>query len=291
MRTARWIPGITLVLLVPAYLYLLTTVAQLHKQLPKSDDVSILLPAPLLKISSLDYDGLAADALFFKALVFYGSSFDGNKRRELKEWEYDWLHKALSISTDLDPYFLDPYFLANATLAWEANRVQDANALLTKGSQFRTWDYWLPYLIGFNHYYFLDDNIKGAEFLMEASKKPGADPFFGFLATRFSYNSNRTENAITFIEGVLNTTKDETMRRDYKLRLEALKNIKYLEQGVSKYKAKLGKLPSNISQLFNEKIIDSIPTDPYGGSFYLRADGSVKTSSDLREKPTATKLP
>lgn len=282
MRITRFTPVIVLILMVPVYLYLLTTTAHLYKQLPKGDDVSILLPAPLLKVSSLDYDGLAADALFFKALTFYGSSFDGNKRRELKEWEYDWLHKALSISTDLDPYFLDPYFLANATLAWEANRVNDANALLTKGSQFRTWDYWLPFLIGFNHYYFLDDDAKAAEFLMEASKKPGADPFFGFFAARLAYNSNRTENAITFIEGILSTTKDQTMRKDYEIRLKTLKAILFLERAVASFKAKYGSLPHSISQLLEEKIIDRLPVDPYGGTFYLQADGTVKTTSNLR---------
>lgn len=282
MKLGRILPFLFLIVLIPAYFSILFAVSSMNKRLPMAEEVNVVLPSPVLKITSLEYDGLVSDALYLKSLVFYGSTWVGKNQRKVKEWEYDWLYNTLKASTDLDPYFLDPYFFANGILTWEANRVRDVNTLLEKGCRYRSWDYWLPFYLGFNYYYFLGDNDKAAEYLMAASKKPGADPFYGYFAARLSYKSNRTENAIIFLEGMPKTTKDETIRKDYETRLEALKAILYLEKSEAVYKEKFGKNPDNINKLIDKRIISQIPQDPYGGEFYIDKDGSVKTTSDLR---------
>ncbi|ABQ26847.1 tetratricopeptide repeat protein [Geotalea uraniireducens] len=282
MRISRIFPVVLLGVLIPGYFSTLSYVSLTNKRLPKGEEVNVVLPSPVLKITSLEYDGLASDVLYLKSLVFYGSTWVGKSQRNVKEWEYDWLYNVLKASTDLDPYFLDPYFLANGVLGWEAKRVAETNRFLAKGSRYRDWDYWLPFFLGFNYYYFLGENDKAAEYLMKASKKPGADPFYGYFAARLAYKGNRTENAIIFLEGMLKTTKEKTIRKDYETRLEALKAILYLEKGEVVYKDKFGKNPDNLNALIEHRIISQIPVDPYGGEFYIDKDGSVKTTSDLR---------
>lgn len=281
MKIKQFIPVMVLMFVIFAYIYTLTSLSSMNKKLPHLNEVNVVLPAPILKITSLDFDGLVSDVLYLKALVYYGSTFDGQKRRKVNDWEYDWLYNILKASSDIDPYFLDPYFLANGVLTWEANRVRETNTLLEKGSRYRDWDYWLPFFIGFNYYYFLHDNDKAAEYLMQASKKPGADPFYGYFAARLAYKGNRTENAIIFLEGILKTTKDLSMRKDYDIRLEALKKMYDLEKAVVIYKERIGVYPEKIGDLIEKRIIDRIPGDPYGGEFYINKDGSVKTTSDL----------
>jgi hypothetical protein len=282
MILSRIFPVVLLFVLIPAYFGTLSTVSRMNKSLSAGDETNILLPSPILKVTSLDFDGLASDALYFKALVYYGSTFIGNKRRAISEAQYTWLYNMLKTSTDLDPYFLDPYFLGNSILSWEANRVADSILLMKKGSQYRNWDYWLPFYIGFNYYYFLRDNTNASNYLMIASRKPGADPFYAYFAARLAYEGNRTENAIIFLEGILKTTKDETMRKDYVIRLDTLKAMLDLEKGVKVYKERLGSYPGKLYDLVEQRIIGRIPEDPYGGEFYIDKDGSVKTTSDLR---------
>jgi hypothetical protein len=282
MRISRFFPVVLLFFLIPTYFVTLSTVSRINKILPTGDETNILLPSPILKVTSLDFDGLVSDVIYLKALVDYGSTFVGNKRLAISKAQYTRLYNMLMTSTDLDPYFLDPYFLGNSILSWEANRVADSILLLKKGSQFRNWDYWLPFYIGFNYYYFLRDNINASKYLMIASQKPGADPFFAYFAARLAYEGNRTENAIVFLEGILKTTKDETMRKDYKIRLETLKSMLDLEKGAAVYKERVGVYPAKISDLIEQRIIGRIPEDPYGGEFYIDKDGSVKTTSDLR---------
>jgi len=282
MRTRTLVPLLLLAALIPAYATVLSSMSRMNKALPEGDGTAVVLPAPILRVASLEYDALTSDWLYLKALIFYGSTFDGNKRRKLNDWEYTWLYSILNTVTDLDPYFLDPYFLANGVLAWEAGRVRETNVFLEKGIRYRNWDYWLPFFVGFNYYYFLGDTAKGSEYMMMASRRPGADPFFGFFAGRLAYKANKTENAIIFLEGMLKTTKDETLNKDYQLRLSALRNILYLENAVKVYRSKNGVNPESLSVLIEHRLIDGIPPDPYGGRFYLDKDGSVKTTSDLR---------
>jgi len=282
MRISRIFPVVLLGVLIPIYFSTLSNVTLMNKKLPKGEEVNVILPSPILKVTSLDFDGLASDVLYFKAMIFYGSTYVGKQQRKVFEWEYTWLYNTLEAATDLDPYFLDPYFLANGVLGWEAKRVPETNKLLAKGSRYRDWDYWLPFYLGFNYYYFLDDNAKAAEYLLLASKKTGADPFFGLFAARLAYKSNRTENSIIFLEGVLKTTKDKTIRKDYETRLKTLKIILDLEKGVTAYKERMGSYPPKLSDLVEQHIIGRIPEDPYGGDFYIDKDGSVKTTSDLR---------
>lgn len=283
MRMGRFLPVITVLVLLPIYIYILTTVSHTNKRLQKFDEINAIIPAPLLKITSLEFDGLASDIFYLRTLVFYGSTITGTNRRKVTEPEYNWMYNMLTVSTDLDPYFIDPYFFANATMTWEANKVRETNVLLEKGVRYRDWDYWLPFYLGFNHFYFLGENDKAAVYLMEASKKPGASPFYGHLGARLAYNSNKVENAIVFLENMLQTSKDKTMRRDYELRLQTLKSISYLENSVAKYKENNGVIPLSLSKLIDQGIIDRIPEDPYGGEFYIDKDGLIKTTSDLRQ--------
>lgn len=278
----RVLPIVLLAVLVPAYSNVLSTLSMMHKRLPTGNEVCAVLPSPILKITSLDNDGIVSDILYLKTLIFYGSTYDGKMQRAIQQWEYSWMFQALNTATDLDPYFLDPYLLANGVLSWEAKMVQETNLLLAKGSRFREWDYWLPFYAGFNYYFFLGDSAKGAELMMEASKKQGASPFFGFLAARLSYAGNRTENAIIFLDGLLKTTKDQALRKDYETRLEALQKILSLEKAAAVFKERNGSYPNKLEVLVDQHIIDSLPKDPYGGKFYIDGEGAVKTTSDLR---------
>ncbi len=273
---------LVLAMAVPAYYATLENLTTVRKHLPSGDEVNTVLPSPILKVTSLGFDGLVSDMLYLKALVFYGSSYENNKRRVMLPWEYAWIYRILDVSTDLDPYFNDPYLLANGVLPWEGKMVRETNTLLEKGCRFRDWDYWLQFYIGFNYFYFLNDSGKASEYLMKASKLPGADPFFGFFAARLAYAGNRTENAVMFLEGMVKTTREKTLRKDFETRLEALRSALTLERGVSDFKIRFGRVPSDLTELQTAGVLASIPRDPYGGKFYIDSEGAIRTTSDLR---------
>jgi tetratricopeptide (TPR) repeat protein len=251
-----------------------------REALRRSEGVVTLLPSSLYRVVGLEFKGLLADSLFSRTISFYGGKVIREERLTGEEWE--WLYRSVDAATDLDPCFYDPYLFGAMTLTWEANRVDLANALLEKALSCRQWDWTIPFYLGFNHFYFLQDNQKAAAYLMQASERPGGGGVLAQLATRLLYQEKETENAIIFLREIIRKTEDERTRTIYQLRLDALEKILSLERSVKTYRERFGSLPADLAELVQAGIIREIPLDPYGGRFYLDAQGDIKTTSELR---------
>lgn len=281
---------------------LLNQAANAHRRLAAPSGQMAVLPGPLLKITTLEYDGLVADLLFLKAMVFIGETLERKTDPKVQFGEYLWLLRLLETVTHLDPYFNDPYYFGNAHLVWNdytqgryspASQgyyhtadylVRANNAHLDKGIRYRDWDWYLLFLNGFNCFYFLGEDAKAAEYLMEASRKTTSSPVLATLAARLSYQGNRTENAIMFLRELIDITEDEDVRKNYQRRLDALQGVLLLEWGIKAFVELFDRPPENLQEMVDHQIIPQIPVDPYGGVFYLTEDGKVKTTSNFIEK-------
>ncbi len=255
------------------------------KKLPQGNDHAFILPAPILKVAALEYQGLASDMLFLKSMVFIGETLERKEKPRVKDWEWRWWLKTLDVATDLDPYFFDPYFYANAFLPWEASMPEEANTLLKKGSRYREWDWMLPFFIGFNDFYFLQNDSEAAEFLMEASRRPGGNPMYASIASRLAFKEDRIETAIFFLEQTARNTEDRNLKMRYEIRIKALRSIRDLEKAVSAYKIKFGRMPLNVDELVSREILNRLPEDPYGGTYYIAKDGKIGSTSSSELEP------
>lgn len=284
------LPGILLLIALTGQVLSLTRADRARELLPLAVGADYALPPQILKLSALEFDGLLSDVIFLKTLSFYGKTFERTERPRVRESELNWINDSLTAATELDPYFLDPYYLANSTLAWEGDRVKQANLLLEKGAQYRQWDWLLPFYAGFNHYYFLHDNARAAKLLEEAARRSGGNPLLATLAARLSYESNQTESAIIFLEEMLRQATDDYSRREYGQRLTALKDILALEKNVAEYQAKVGRAPTALSDLLEQGIVHGLPREPYGGTYYFDQESkTVRSSTDLGKKAAADK--
>lgn len=237
----------------------------------------ITLPPVVIKLLSLEFRTIAADFLFVRVSQFYGGKVA--RREEARQEDWEWLYHNLDVITELDPYFEDPYQLGNALLTWDAGMFQEANSLLQKGVTARSWDWQLPFFIGFNKFYFLNENEPAADYLLLASKRPGAWDFLPRLASRLYKKAGRTEAAIIFLVNFWKNEKDPRIKREHATRIEALKGVLDLEKAVEQYRKRTGKNPVSINALLQQGVITGLPRDPYGGVFYLEKDGSISTTS------------
>jgi len=238
------------------------------------------LPAGVFKLIALDYRDVVADFVFSRVLSFYGGKL--NRRESIDEETYRVIYNRLDIASELDPHFVDPYFLGEAVLAWAAGMPTEANALLDRGRRARTDDWNIPFFMGFNAFYFLHDNVRAAEYLMESSHRPASSPLVGLLAARLASKSGETETAIGFLEQMLTQTEDQSTREGLQRRIGALRGVAILEQAVKDYRAQFGRVPSVPEDLVRAGMLHEIPPDPYGGTFYITPEGRVWTTSDLR---------
>ena len=247
-----------------------------------------VLPSKFSRILALGNKGLLSDFQFLELTTFWGGRIlhGGNIKEE--DWRY-FISSVESI-TDLDPYFLDPYLLAEGFLTWEARQYEEANRLLEKGVENRTWDWNLPYFVGFNYFYFLHDYKNGANYVMKASKIHGAPGFLPTLASRLAYYGGKTKTAVLFLKGLLFDTKDPYLRKSLQLRLLALERAELIEEAVQKFKEDHGRLPKT-KELVNDGYLDEMPIDPYGGEWGILKNGRVfSTSKFVEEKEKVSNL-
>ena len=269
---AIFILGIALV--IPTSWHLTST-----RDSATSDDRLQYKPSyELLHFTSLDHQLILSELLFYEASFYFGSV---NARKKQKP-DYLMLFNYLDTATRLNPYNIDAYYLGQAVLTWDGRMVSEMNEILERGATVRTWDFYLPFFLGFNHSYFYNNHEKAAEYIAIAARRNPRAGYLTTLASRHYYEANRTGQAIEYLKVVLEGTQNEMLRRSLVTRLEALESIAFLERAVKEFTRKTGKQPQELTDLVQSKFLKAIPPDPYGGVFYIDpADGRIKTTSKM----------
>lgn len=257
-----------------------------YLELPEPKSTSVL-PVEFLKVVSLDYKNLAADLYFLKALNRFGRTLERSNSHvvgeDVEDWEWRLLLDEIRLSAALDPYFLDPYYFANAIITHHQPSISPVTQLLEEGAEARDWDWELPFYVGFNHFFFLNQPLKASNWLMEAAQRPTSkSPLLTTLAARLAHEGKQTENAIVFLKQMLQSASDEAIKTVYRDRLESLEGVFILEKAIALYKQKFQAEPIALEDLVTTQILRRLPLDPYGGIYYLDEDNNVRTSSDFR---------
>ncbi|MDX9834952.1 MAG: hypothetical protein RBT36_06990, partial [Desulfobulbus sp.] len=122
-----------------------------------------------------------------------------------------------------------------------------------------------------------------ARYIKLASEKPGAPEYYATLAARMDLYAGNTLTGALFLEDILAKTSSPTTRQFLEKRIDALKRIAFLEEKARDYKQRFGRLPERLEDLVHRRVILAIPADPYGGEFFLQAEGRVYSTSKLVE--------
>ena len=153
-----------------------------------------------------------------------------------------------------------------------------ANNLLDYGMKYRTWDWSLPFFAGFNSAYFLKDYAKAADYFKRAGELSGS-PLYINLTGRYLQESGKTELAIGYLKTMIATSRNDTARKSFEIRLKAFEGVRIIEMACDLFRQKEGRIPSSVAELLASGFLQALPHDPYGGQFYLEPDGKVATTS------------
>lgn len=229
-----------------------------------------------------EYKWMIADLLSFKSVIYYGGKTEGMMTGGYRDVELFNLYRTVETSILLNPYNEDMYYFAQGTFNWEVGQTKAINGLLKYVMKYRTWDYKLPYFLGFNYAYFLKDYENAAKYFQKAGEMTGS-PLFNKLAARYFYEGGDTGLAVSYMEFMVKSERDEKRRKTYEIRLDALKRIRYLEYHIKQFEERFGRFPYVLDELVEGKFIPKVPADPYGGQFFVTESGSVGTTSELAE--------
>jgi hypothetical protein len=265
---------IGLLVMVPSLLAL----TAIRRNVPPAERLGYIPSFEVAYFSSLEYRLLLSELLFFDATFYYGATLERPNDRP----DFGRILKYVSTSTRLNPFNIDPYYFGQAVLTWDAGLVPEMNAILTNGASKRNWDFYLPFFLGFNYSYFLNDYDKAARYMMRAAELNPRSSFLVPLAGRLLYQANKTDLAIRYLSALYEGTMNEAVKKDIRVRIDALERIALLETAAKRFETRTGQVPQELADLVRGGILNAIPEDPYGGEFYLdRNDGRVKTTSNL----------
>lgn len=242
------------------------------------------MPHPqVLRATVADQRLVVAQWAVTKTLFYFGTLLDEFHQNVIVRPEFANMYQTLQTAVKIDPYNMDAYYFAQASFTWELGRIDEVNRLLKFGLKHRTWDPWLPFYVGFNYAYFLNNYELAAQYMQKAAEISG-NTLFTNLAARYFYESAQTDFGLMFLDTMINQATDEVVKQTYILRRDALVAVHELEEKVAEYEQKYGHSLNNLQDLVHQGLLEVIPPDPYGGEFYIDGSGRIRSTSKFTKR-------
>ena len=239
-----------------------------------------------LKRLSLEFESLAADVYWIRAIQHYGG-----ERLATGPRNYDLLYPLLDLTTSLDPYFSIAYRFGAIFLSEQypggPGRPDQAIKLLEKGikAQPTKWQYYHD--IAFVHYWHNRDFRAAAEWFQRAADQPGAPNWLQPLVPAM-LNAGGDRSSARLLWGNLLQSDQEWLRRTAARRLrqlDALDGIDQLQAYVSANPPAPGERYS-WELLIRRRLLAGVPLDPTGKPFEIDpASGQVTVAPDSELQP------
>ncbi|MDQ7039251.1 MAG: hypothetical protein Q9N26_08700 [Aquificota bacterium] len=222
-----------------------------------------------------------SDLGFINTLAFIGYSVEKGSGEISRPTAFR-IYDALSAVTFYNPSYFDPYYVGNAFLTWGAGLYEEAIKLLKRGME-HVRDWRIPFYIGFNYFYFLNNNLKGAEYMSIASRYPEAREYnlIPLLASRLYYEEGRIEVALTLLKEQLKVMRDERMKKAIRSRIVTLERAKMIYEAMRVFRKRYGRNPKSLEELEAEGLIPPGLRDSAGGKFYITPEGKVRSEKVL----------
>jgi tetratricopeptide (TPR) repeat protein len=238
-------------------------------------DVGIVPKASTLRWVSLGHPTLAANLLWLQAVQYIG---------EPRGSERGWgkLYPLVDTITDLDPRHGYAYQVAG-TLLSSFGHVPESSAILEKGARTLHDRYILPLLRAYNAFYYDDDWEAAGRFAEMAARAKGAPDHVRHYALAFYVKGQRADAAVAFLEQSLSETRDPETRKAVEGQLQQAlleRNAARVEEAIRAWRDRFLAGPMFLGQLVEEKFLDAIPADPFGGELYVDQEGRVRSTAN-----------
>ena len=188
-----------------------------HRRMPhdiRTQRGDAYVPRPeFAKAMSLGFDALLADYYWVQAVLLAGGSNDPQS-------ESTELGHLIDVVTTLDPWVDHPYRFAAVWLAETLDDVRHGNMLLRRSFPYHPDEWRNRFYLGFNLFYYLDDNAAAADALHEASRMTGAPTYLPRLVARLRSESADLAAAGLFLEELVRTTEDDAAKAEYQAALD-----------------------------------------------------------------------
>jgi hypothetical protein len=249
-------------------------------QAGRMESLRLLPRGEVLRPALLGFHHLGADLIWLQIVQVLGNHV-------VTEKDYAWLFHALDVVTTLDHQYSYAYDAGGTILAELAHRVDWSNQLLEKGSKANPTSWRIPFVLGFNHFFHLHDYVKAAEYMGQAAKIPGRPLYVDTLAARLYVEGGSPTLALSYLESMIEQTKDPALREIYGERYKEVvivRDLDVLSRAIERYRAQVGTIPQRLADLVKAGFLFAIPEEPFGGEYRLDARSGAVSSSTHPER-------
>ena len=242
---------------------------------------------PALRRIALQFDALAADVYWIRAIQHYG----GDRLAGSGKRKYELLYPLLDIATSLDPYFNIAYRFGAIFLSegypGGPGRPDQAIALLRKGIavQPTKWQYYHD--VAFVYYWQLHDMASAARWFRLAAMQPNAPNWLEPVAATMLIEGGDRASARFLLTQILRSEEAwlQHMARRGLMQVDALDIIDQLQPVVLRFPPPEGGQFS-WEWLVRRGVLRSAPQDPSGALFELDPrTGTVRVSTQSELYP------
>ncbi len=157
---------------------------------------------------ALGFEPVIADYYWIQALQLVGGEERPTQRNRTIE-------ALLDVVTGLDPWVDHPYRFAALWLTDTESEVKHANRLLEKGIAYHPLNWRNRFYLGYNQFFYLEDNASAADTLENAMRFPDAPDYLGSLVARLRASNDSLDTAVLFLQQLIAQTEDEYERAEY----------------------------------------------------------------------------
>lgn len=161
------------------------------------------------RLSSLGFAPLVADYYWVQILELVG------RVTEAVENHADTIADAIELVTTLDPWVDHPYRFAAVWLTRDVEDVRRANALLERAIAYHPRDWRNRFYLGYNHFFYLEENQRAADVLEPAVAMEGAPLYLGAFVSRLRADGGSLETAAFYLRELIRDAPDEYARAEY----------------------------------------------------------------------------
>jgi len=246
---------------------------------PTAAQVLYLPSGRYLKVVSLGYASVLADAIYIWSIQYY-SNYEAADRFSFLEHIYG------NVITELDPHYIDPYLIGSLIMSVEAHDNEMALRLLDKGIAANPDEWILPFEAGYTCYNSLHDYTRAAAYFEKAMNTPGAPAAIRRMRAEMYNKMGDKRASLGYWRDVLDQAdndyvRDIASRHVHDLTIEL--DVSRLEAAVAAWRARSGSNPPDLGALVRGGFLGAVPLDPDGKPYlYDPRAGAVTSQSRFR---------
>jgi len=223
---------------------------------------------------SMGFYAPVADLVWLRFIQYYGE-------HKLSDRKFDMMHHILDILTTLDHRFEYAYSLGGLMLTHDANRPDQARALMLKGMRLNPDDWRIPFMYGFVHYVFLKEyNSAHTFFRLAGSKQNAPDIPKRWAAFTLHKKVGDLDRSLALWTDLYYNTANELEKEVALMYIQDIQmelDIRFLDTRIAAFGEKMGRTPVDLRELVVSGFIDALPIEPHAEQYIIRQGRAVST--------------